>query len=618
MNSKFWAVLFILIMAAGVVAEYTLIEANEYLNLARSYYAEDDEKNALKNAHLARRIYENLSYSYGVRQCDQLLSDIQKTITKNIEADIYFTIASEYFLTPNPSSPNPQRDIELYELSKYFGREALKIYEILEHTTGIFKSNDIVDRSSREILRIRNAERERAESYRVQAQTLYIKKEYNTALNFAKSATDVYKNISDASGTIISQQLEKRIENTIYEIRQNGFTTYQNAKLLYGEGNLTRSLTLAEKAKELYSSIEDADGLGKAEDLISLIHQMTDRAVTDRKRLAQELIQKAEQGFVLGNYETATENVFEAREIYYEFYRLALKGSAEKKYYWEVIIETNLLYDKITTAMGDKQTKKSAESYYDRAQEFFIAGQANDALSYARRAKDLYTTVDDYVGVEKSNALINTIIDRVSRENSASGNLTEALSYCRVSDYENARISLDVAKQLFSTLIGTNKSADIDNVTNCIEYGEKRKVEARQYFEKGYELFQSQDYRGAKKSAETAYNIYAELNHSLGVTESGALLEKATIEVNRLNNRLWMTVVSVVIVLVIIAILVINYTRKRKEIVEEAEKSKRARVEEERFAKKKWEVEKEEETEEKVKDELKRMIEAEREKMVKK
>lgn len=604
------------IVVASLLSEdalaYSLTEANEHLNLARTYMANSDNKNALKNAHLARRIYENYSRTDSVETCDELISQIQDSLTPRLLADRYFAIAADYFLMPDENNPNPTVDIEMYELTKYFAREALNIYGKITGTTGVFKAEDLIDRSSREILKVRNTERSKADSLLSESRTLYIREEFKPALLSAQNATVIYENISDISGIKIARETVNKISNRIFEIEQNARTTMQNAQRLYGEGNMTNALTLAETAKNLYTLIDDEPRMEESNSLLSLIHQSLDTQVTNKKRLAEEFIQQAEQNFVLGNFETATENVFNAKDIYLEFFKEAKKGSSKADYYGDLIQEANILGARISRSMGEEQTKKSAESYYNRAQEFFIAGQTNEALTYVRRAKDLYTSVDAYVGVEKSNALLLTITDRVSRNTFAEGNLSMAFANCYSADFESARISLGMANQIYLTLLGTNKSAELDNVSECIESGEEKKVDARVQFEKAFEFYQDRDYRKANKNAKTAYDIYESINYSLGMQEAGSLLEKAESEVKRLNSRLRLTVISIAIVAVLAAILIINFMKKNREMVEIATREKEERQKSERLDKKKWEVEKEEATEEKVKEELKMIIEKER------
>jgi len=594
----------ILLLLAPITEAGFREEADTYYLTARNYFKADDYKNSLRNVHLARDLYVRIQYYRGIGDCDALISQIEGGTTKNLLGGYYYTLASDYFLSKNRSE-------EILQNSIQFARYGKARYQEAQNNEGVTRCDNIIQRASLELQTMFNTKRMHAENLYNTARTHLINKNHPSALEFAQKASKAFAEISDDVGLSKANTLISTINNEIESARQNAAVTYQTAMDYYGSGDLNNALLYATKAKSLYTSIEDFKGISKSNDLISIIHQARDQDIEEKKRYAARLLKDAEEDLVRGYYENATEKVKTARSIYYDFLGKA-QDKPEKKLWEGFIWQCDELLAKINMEWTDDVKKQQADQYFSKAQEFFIGQRINDALSYAEKAKKLYVELENYVGVSKTDSLINTINERFDKEGLAEGNLSLAGYYYSMAEYDNARHHALIAKLIYNNLMGSNKTRDVDEMLKLIEDGEETKVKAREFFDKAYIKYHNSEFKSAKDNAEKAYNLYRQINHSIGVSESASLLDKANEKASAEEMRSRLTILSVLILVILIVILAVNYMKKKRELMEDEDRRRSEQDKKREIDEKMWEVEREEETDKRVKDELKKMIEQER------
>lgn len=595
------------------VHAYTEFDANGYYEAANTYYKDHLYKNALRDVHLARGIYSDLGKAWGLPRCDALIAAIEIDITPGLAAAYYYDIASDFYLQGLDTTEDYYA-VELYEYTKVFGRLAIGKYEGLGDEYGSKKSNDIVFRAGKEITTRMTYQRLLADGYYEKAYNSYVSEKYADTLSNAEQAYTLYQKIGNENDIIRGERLLSDIHSKIDGIKRNADTTYLNAKKKHSDGEFRIALEYAETTLNLYKLISDREGISKANILISDLRRILEMETEEMLRQADRYKKIAKEELVHMNYENASDYIKRASEIYREFYDKAYKERRERdrKYWQGILSESDRLHRQILDEWGEDQAKSSGNRYYDRAQAFFIAKQYKEALNYARKSEIIYLDIQFWVGVERAEALIRTINERVGQENMADGNLTMALNLCTGADFANAKNYLRMSKQIYDILLGLNRTAEINEVAVCITEGEKKKEQAKEYFNKAYDYYQMGDYRGAKNDAEKAMDIYVDINYSLGLNETQGLYSKADKEVKEMNRRLRNTILSIGAVILVVAIVIVKYMKKKSTLEDDASKMKEERDKVEDLERKKWEVKKEEVTEEKVKEELKKIIEEER------
>lgn len=599
--------LIVVIMLLTQANAQPISQAESYYVSARNHLNNEDYKNALRDANLARLIYVDLDNKDAISQCDKLIDEISAEITDSMKASYYYSIAQDYFFEGNR---NPS--IETYDKAKYFAQLSKETYAKIGDAQGERKAEDIITWADGELDAYFSKARRAAEEYYNLAKTAFREEEYLTAIAYAENASGIYSAIPDANGIEKTKILADSIREEINQVRENAESVYDTAKELYNQGNLTGSELLANKAKFLYASISYAPGVQRANDLLTLIHEFTHRQDEQMKVTAAKLVDAAEELFIRDDYVNSTETVKQARDIYYELYTNAEGDLRTQDYYLGFIKDCNQLLQRISDEWGREKKLEAAEQFFEQSQQYYLEQQFDEALSYAEKAKGLFSDLDYYVGVGKSESLISTIGDRVAKERNADGNLSLARQYMAEANFESALVHAEQAKRVYDTLIGSNKSFYANEVIGGINEGVARKEEALRLYNLAYDQFNSGNFDMSERTVQQAYDIYVGLNYSIGIKESKSLLDKSSGKVSEEKLRQRTLILFFLVVVIVAAILAINYLKKKREVDEAAriaEEERKKRVERE---KKRWQVEKEIEAKKMAEDKLKEMISGER------
>lgn len=586
-------------------------EADVYFVSAQRYLGLEDHKNALRSAQLARMIYENLSNMNAVGKCDTLIKEISTGITQSMKADDYYGIAEDFFFE---AEKDPA--IETYEKTIYFANLAKKEYLDIGDRESIQRSEDIIIRAQSEINEYFSSERLKAYTYYNLGRAQFIEERYLTAISFIENASAIYSLIEDAEGMERCRTITNNIHEKIEEVKINAQAVCDTAMELYNDGNMSEedgAEFYASKCKSLYKSVNYGLGVLRADDLLTLIHQFTEHSIDRRKKEAARLFKDAEEAFVRKQYANATESVKQTREIYAGlYYQTDPDEEDTRKYYSDFLGECDRLYARISNEWGGDRKLDQAEQFFTQAQKYYIDQFFDESLTYAKRAKNLFEDLQNYVGVSKTNSLIKSIAERVSRELMGDGNLSQGYGFLTVADFENALVRADRAKKIYETLIGSDKNLLADELLAKINVSIAKKEEASGFYNYAYEQFNSGNFVSAEEAATSAHNLYNEINHSIGIAESKNLLDQASDKVSEEKAKKRTLILIVVIVIIVLAIMILNYSKKKKAMEEAARIAAEERMKQQEMEKKKWAVEKEVEAKHMAEEKFKDMIAEER------
>ncbi len=221
--------------------------------------------------------------------------------------------------------------------------------------------------------------------------------DYTTAMIYVQKAKDIFEKIKDQDNigrTIIL--IEKINEEFILYKKHEAEQYYQEALSYYSINDLEEAMKNAERAKKLYTDIEDEKGI---ESMDNFIEQIRKEKVIRKKMEADGLYTKALSFKTLRNYSQAIEYAKKARDIY------------EKIKYFNGTIKS----DELVIDIGDM--------HYRNADRYFRAKDYKHALYMSNEALTYYNIVEDNTSIYKVTLLIERINNESNRPRTREYNL---------------------------------------------------------------------------------------------------------------------------------------------------------------------------------------------------
>ena len=603
---------FACVLIVSAASTKSSLEAESYLGRGETFLNIKDYRNALMNAHLAKTLYSEIGDSGGVSRAQDLIARVESQTTPSLRAGYYYAMGSDYFFSVNEDMDSYETLIDSYNKAKYFSRLSRDLYESVGDKPSEIKAYDLLQEIGKKIERIQNQERARADSYYSAARTSLLNKDYASATSYAGLALEIYTNISYSDGVDNAKLMKSKINEATSEIKKNAETALRTSKSYYGENNYEESLKYAEKARELFESINDELGLLESQDMISLLNSHMEKGVEERKTQAALLYRQAQDDLIKLKCEDAILNAKESRSLYWGL-RDEAKTDSEEDLYDVLINDCSVLIARIISDCGLEDITNRANLYYKQAQEFYLRGYYKEALSYAQKSESFHSDVENYVGVEKARSLIDEITEAINKEKAFSNNMSLARTYTCRADFQNAKIHLGFARSVASTLLyAENKTKDVDDLQQSVFSGEEKLINAKSNYDFAYDSFSRAEYDTAENSVKTAIGIYREINYSMGLNQSMLLYEKISEKKSEISSRLRMTILSVLAVALVIFLIVVNYLKKKKDMEREKQIITQKLEQEKKEEERKWKIEEESKTKKRVEDEFRRMIEAER------
>ncbi|MFH1403530.1 MAG: hypothetical protein ABIH11_04595 [Candidatus Altiarchaeota archaeon] len=608
----------VLFLSLTVSAAFTY-EADAMFRAAQTYLESNDIKNSLRSLHIARGIYDKNRNEKAVMRCDEMLSEIDKTVSKSQLAEYYYEIAGDYFIAAGSSKCDVDSLQMTIDMAKR-GKEAYRVLGGIASSQGILKSEDLINSATVELNKCEADKYREAENMFNMAKSQFFLEEYLLAREFALNASDIYSKIPDAQGMSKTATLLGKIDENINQIKINAAASYDKALRLYAAKNLDESMEYAAASQRLYNRIRDEDGYMQASNLISKINDAIG-ADADRKfREAKKYISDAETYYTIGDYVNATESAKNAKEIYEYFETKAGEREAhlqpsqrvETRLWGNRVKEVNTLLADIQSSWGEVRIRETADLYYKTAQEQMLKNRLNEALAYANNARSLYSDLTDYVGISKTDTLVEQIKTKMQLITQADIFFRSGRSFYNVAEFENAYAETSKAKAIYDDVLDANKSAEAQILLDKIRDGDDKKEEATTHYRKAQAHYEVLDYENALEWAKKANVLYKEINYSIGIVESQTIITESEEYIHEEWVKTRNLMIGAGIVVIIAVVLILKFTTKEKTLEEEAKA--RRDVEEERSRRREDEsaLEVEKETKERVEDELRRLIEQER------
>ncbi|MBM3309552.1 MAG: hypothetical protein FJY77_04790 [Candidatus Altiarchaeales archaeon] len=612
MKNKILAIAAVLLFACScsAVTEY---DAETFYKSALTYFQINDFRNTLRSVHLAKEIFGDLERQDGVVKCNQLITQVDEILTDSQMASAYYDIAGEYYLQENPT-------LSSYIKAKEFAEYAKEYYNRAGDGEGLLRSEDLINRARSEINNIQAQREQEAYAYYKTAQSLFLSDDYLNARTYAINASILYNEILSQSGISQTASLIVSIDFRINETKYNALASYDRARDYYVQKEYESALKYAIISQQLSIKIADKDGEAKASNLISTINTEYTQNNEQKLRLAQTYVDRAREMLIAKEYANATDYAKRARDIYSGFYAkaeekehdLPSSQQVETALYSSYLKTVDNLMISINSAWGSEKKKEQAEAFYTKSQEYYIQGQLDPALTYVERARSYFTDLNDYIGVNKCDALIVSIKNRMVEKRQADDDYTMALSLYHTAEFENSLLYLNKAKAIYVRILDKPSIEKAENLTASINDGIKMRGEAEVYYQQATRYFNTGDYKNAKEYSEKAYMLYSQINHTLGITSSLDVVSKSSSELEAASTQLRNNVLIAAAIIIIGGYLIVSKLREQKAVVKELEVKKQRIDEETRLKEAEWAVRRDEETKEKVEEELRKLIEQER------
>ncbi|HEX54882.1 MAG TPA: hypothetical protein ENF49_02010 [Candidatus Altiarchaeales archaeon] len=213
---------------------------------------------------------------------------------------------------------------------------------------------------------------------------------------------------------------------------QEALEFYETARRLYNEKKFDSALENAYKAREIYLELGDDSMLRNVESLISQINQYS-KQFSELEREAELYYNKSFNAYISGDYINASSYAQKAKYKY-----ISLKNK-------EMLAKCNEIIRN-----SDEFLRIESENYLRNASDLFNLSRYEDALIYAKKARDAYDWIKYREGLLKSNLLLAEIYLKLAEEHRSRG------------DFENASIFSQYSRYLFLCLDEHSNTSHID------------------------------------------------------------------------------------------------------------------------------------------------------------
>ncbi len=169
---------------------------------------------------------------------------------------------------------------------------------------------------------------------------------------------------------------------------------------------------------------------------------------------------------------------------------------------------------------------KLASSYYEKAQNFYTAGDYENASKYAQMAKSLYSGINDNDGISKSGLLISQIEKlslRIGKDSEdADSFYKKAQDFYFSRQYMNASAYARMARDKYSSVGDSEGISKSNLLIGNVNTG--LMADASAYYANATKKSDSGDYDDAISDAKNAREIYAEIRSADDVLKTDMLI----------------------------------------------------------------------------------------------
>ncbi|MEM2918237.1 MAG: hypothetical protein QXY62_01910 [Candidatus Altiarchaeota archaeon] len=602
----------------GILTLLVFVNAISDVELADMYYGEAkkqyDAANCINASIFAERAY-NLYVKVGNFQKGNEVNEFRSIKVDKCLRDqgyIYYQKALEYYT---------QGGYGNYNLAKQYAEKAKEYYSYLLFPGDLIEKCDELIKNAEN--KIKENKKEQADGIYNEAYKLYKqRKDLFYALNKANEAKEIYSLINDMQGVEKCNALISNIQVDIAQIDENANVYYTTAQEWYTKAtlnptfkNFNTALEYAKNASELYSLVNNTAGYANCIALINNIQNALSKNEERLKKEAESYYNKAELLYLSGRskynegnyvlaeemFKNATSASKTAKQIYTELYNWAdsLRGKEriEKiEYYKKKIYECNKQLEMIENEAKIIDKKTLAENLYSDANKFYDLSFYENASIAVNKSREIFVSINDWVGVSKCEALIrkiNTALEILANANSA---YEKAYSKYKIAEFNAAVSELEKAVEIYRQI---NRQQDIEKsnlLFKKIQEGNNSKNEADRKYKEALKKYEEGSFTVSKSYAIEANNTYKKINFVEGIEKCNELIKKNDEKRKEIEERekLQRNILVAIVAIIFISVIIFWQREKwkkaelRKKALEAEEKRKeeeRRKAEEERLKK---------------------------------
>jgi hypothetical protein len=592
-------------------------EANAFYAEAQQYYTSQLYQNAVKDAFLARDAYAKTNNTWGLQRCDKLVDDVEAAVTKDQLVSLYYQIASDYYSPDSTDIRNLDRSVEMAGRCKTV---------CAGDTTCSLKCSDMADQAQARIDALTNSCIRTGDDLLEKANGKVYRSELLEARTIALNASAKYESCGYAKGIRDAAELIEAIDAKMEDVRQQAKASYDNAWDSYAAEKSAECLKYANISLALYERIGDAEGVSQSRALIGECHNVIGKIEAQLRKEADDDMKEAKRLYLVlavPDCANATKLGERARDLYRQLYQLAVDVEGKKppeeqhkmRLYKGKERDANTLLADKERVCGNIEGLRAAEAQYASALEAYTAFNYIDALAYANKAKEIFESKDDYVDARKCDSLIAKIKADKARKDEGDGYMRNAQAKYDEAGFQEAANEAAKARAVYAQMRHN------DGVTRADELGRKileagtKLQEADTLYGNGRSLYDSGEYDKALESLQKADKLYKEVKFKANTDKIAEMSADCT---KQLEAKRWKNTILAAFFIVLIllsAFLLVQYRRQKSEMderirrsVADGEETLRRRAEE-------LTLRSEGDTKAKVDEELRKLIDSERNKL---
>ncbi|MBU0762513.1 MAG: hypothetical protein KKD39_05755 [Candidatus Altiarchaeota archaeon] len=591
-------------------------EADSLMKTADVYFRSGDYQNALKSCHLALMSYNRTKDDWGVKRAEGVIFNMESILSSNQLAEIYYNIAGSYYLLDSGNIDGMYKAI-------YFAEKAKKLYQSIGGTvgsSGLLKSEDILNGARKNIESGLNVCIRDAEEQYQNAQTQFFNGNFLKAQIFVTNASAKFISCPYQPGIDKSSELLTSVNSKINTLRAEAKAAYDQAIKAFTQEDYERCVLISSDAKRLYDSIADKEGSISSTSISTQCQERIDNKKDFMRRQADQYKKEAEFFSVIPDCVNATDRAQKAKgildsmrnEAYEKEKELPVNQRLETRFYESLLMELDAVFKRITTVCTELNNEQTAEEYYRKAQDHYLNNELSDAKSYAENARRIFASLNKFVGLSKTETLLNQINLKSSQMTDADEAMKNAYLHYSVANFNEAIFEVNKANAIYTNIKKGDKAAEAQALIENIKLGMGKLEQANNLFGKSREYMGYDSFDNALAAATNSYTLYKEINYSLGVNESSKLIQIANERIEEKNHEFMMMILFIAAIVVIPGLALYQVMRRRKNIEFDLERRKADQEDMLRRERDMMDLQSKQETKERVDDELKKLIEQER------
>ncbi|MBU0761879.1 MAG: hypothetical protein KKD39_02535 [Candidatus Altiarchaeota archaeon] len=340
------------------------VKADKYLETAQTQYEEKAYDSALKNAVNAREYYMRLNDSVGLYIADKIANESDRYVRANkllSDAEKYYSVGE-------------------YNTSKDNAGEAEKIYISLNDQTMTQKALELANNAADQL---------DADYFYLRALEYFRAGKYFDGSIYAKKSQEMYEKLNNTEKATLAAKL---VENTSLYPKAN--EAYDKAMRAFEGKEYEKTIEYAGEASTIYEKLGDTSRKKTSDSL-------SEKAKAELDRLEKVLTGTryyglGESKFNQSNFNGCIDDAGKAKEYF-------LNASETEK-------------TKSTEAMIIRCERGiEGKRYVEKANELYIAGQYEEAIDYASKARQIFRGIDDIDSALSASDLILEIQEEQKR-----------------------------------------------------------------------------------------------------------------------------------------------------------------------------------------------------------